>query len=154
MGELIRLDHTVILDELRALGLVEAPEVPDDYRLYRHLPGPEGGRELTITYSTELHEITQAAFYHFGIRRWRHVGVGVKGQLQHRLADQKAIGRQRGPGERSPAPLPDWYELNHMAYGHWEDFGFDPSAPVWQILPPPDAPYLNVAEVLHLRQPA
>lgn len=155
--QLNRIDERIYLAELKALGLMEGHDVPDDFRAYHHIALNDHGlsvRELTVIYNTEVYDPFQAHAYHFGIRRWRHVSVGVRGSLQARLADQRAIGRQRGPGERSPVPLPDWYDLTHVAYGHWDEFGFDRSAPVYQILPPPGTDYLNIAEALHLRQPA
>jgi hypothetical protein len=157
--ELTRLDPSTIVAELAALGLMEGQRVPDDFRLYEHVErtAPQGTfvlRTLTVIFNLETYDTFQAHAYHFGIRRWRHVSVGIRGSLQARLADQRALGRQREPGERSPAPLPDWYDLTHIAYGHWDELGFDPSAPVFQILPPPGSDYVNLAEALHLRQPA
>ena len=51
-------------------------------------------------------------------------------------------------------PLPDWYELTHLAYEHAEELGFDPLQAVWQYLPGAAEPGLNIAEALHLRQPS
>lgn len=89
----------------------------------------------------------------FGVRRWRHISVSVIGQNAARLADQAAIGRQREAGERSPVPLPDWYDLTHIAYEHAAELRIDPTRAVYQVLPPPGSPYVNLAEALHLRQP-
>lgn len=149
MSELVLQDRQGVIDDLAALKLVSPAEVPPDMAIYYH-------DKLTVIFTTEQYDVWQAHAYHFGIRRWRHVSVSVQGALKVRLEDQRAIGRKREGGERSPAPLPDWYDLTHIAYAHWEDFGFDQGAPVFQLLPPPmvDGAYLNIAEALHLRQPA
>lgn len=155
MSELIRQDPRPVIDDLEALRLLSpgSPEVPPDMAIYYH---ESRDRTLTVIFNTDIYEAWQAHAYHFGVRRWRHVSVSVQGALRARLADQQAIGRAREGGERSPAPLPDWYDLTHIAYAHWAEFGFDPASPVFQLLPPPmaDGSYLNIAEALHLRQPA
>lgn len=110
-------------------------------------------KTLTVTLTLDVYTLEEAHTAMLGIRRWRHVAVGVRGSLQARLADQQAIGRKRAGGERSPAPLPDWYDLTHIAYSHPE-LGFDSTRAVWQYLPPTSEPYLNIAEALHLCQPA
>jgi len=150
MADLVAIDPTIILDELVALGLTEPGKAPPDLRVWRH----PGDRELSVISDTERYDLAQANAWYFGIARWHHASVSVVGQLQARLADQKRIGRQRAPGERSPAPLPDWYDLTHIAYQHAGDIGFNPEFPVWQFLPANWMPALNIAEALHLRQPA
>jgi len=120
------------------------------YTMYRH---GDRRRELLVSTSTDRYSVEEAHFRNFGIRTWHHVTVSVQGALKARLEDQKKIGRQREGGERSPAPLPDWYELTHIAYDHAKEVGFDASQAVWQYLPPPHETRLNVAEALHLRQP-
>ena len=127
-------------------------EVPEDHRIFRHR---QAGRPvLTVQSSIDRYDAAEAFLHWFGVRAWRAIGVGVSGQLQQRLVDQKRLGRQRGPGERSPVPLPDWYDLTHLVSVHGIFLGVDPDRPVWQYLPPSGEPYLNMAEVLHLRQPA
>ena len=140
-----------IMEDLIARGLATPADIPEGLVTLRHTGA--GGPDLTVTCSIETYSLEFAHAHAFGLRRWRHVTVSVAGQLQARLADQRAIGRERGPGERSPVPLPGWYDLTHVVYGHPE-LGFNPGFAVYQILPPPDAPYLNIAEALHLRQPA
>ena len=75
------------------------------------------------------------------------------GQNAARLADQKRLGRPRSPGERSPVPLPDWYELAHLAYEHAAELGLDPSRATWQYLPGRGEEAINFSEALHWRQP-
>lgn len=128
-----------MLRELEAAGML------DSYRIWTH------GRQLVI-HSIDRFTLEEAFRDQLGIRTWRHVSVSVAGALEARLADQKRIGRERRGGERSPAPLPDWYDLTHVAYAHPE-LGFDPTRAVWQYLPPTGESYLNIAEALHLRQP-
>lgn len=109
-------------------------------------------KTLFITTSTDHYTVEEAHLRFLGYRTWHHVSVSVKGALYARLKDQQQIGRQREGGERSPAPLPDWYDLTHMAYIHGKELGFDTSQAVWQYLPPPGEDKLNIAEALHLRQ--
>lgn len=151
--------------ELRAL--VEDARERIGMRTFRHTESEAetmaravaaGGRKtspriLTVTLTVENHDLEDAHLNLLGIRRWRHVGVGVYGSLQARLRDHAKIGRKRRPGERAPVPLPDWFDLSHIVYDHPE-LGFDRTRAVWQYLPPPTEEYLNIAEVLHLRQPA
>jgi hypothetical protein len=138
--------------------------------LIRHVPPPDfapiaelhgittwfhhGSRLLIVTLSMDRYDLRDAHASQFGIRTWRHAAISVQGALKVRLEDQKRIGRQRRGGERSPAPLPDWYELSHLAYDHAVEVGFDPERAIWQYLPPSWEPKLNIAEALHLRQPA
>lgn len=150
MSELVAIDLKFLLDDLASMGLVAPEEVPSDIKVWRH----PGDRELSVISNTERYGLETANAFNFGITRWHHVSVAVIGQLAARLADQKAIGRQRAPGERSPAPLPDWYDLTHIAYEHCAEVGFDPEFPVWQFLPAHWMPALNIAEALHLRQPS
>jgi hypothetical protein len=141
MSDLVRVETPPAMRlELAAHGLD-----PDTYVNFRH------GREIVV-WSVDRLSLEDAHRDAFGIRVWLHISVSVQGALAARLADQKRIGRQRHGGERSPAPLPDWYALTHLAYDH-PDLGFDRTRGVWQYLPPPGASYLNVAEALHLRQP-
>jgi len=127
--------------EARAMG----------YTSYLH----EGnhGRILIVGVSTDRYSVEEAHLRNFGIRTWHHISISVQGALKARLEDQKKIGRQREGGERSPAPLPDWYDLTHVAYNHAKEVGIDASQAVWQYLPPPTETKLNIAEALHLRQP-
>ncbi|HEY6058634.1 MAG TPA: hypothetical protein VIV06_11410 [Candidatus Limnocylindrales bacterium] len=143
------IDANGPLDELRYLGLWDGSELPEAFQTYLHR---EGNRTLIVTFSIDRVSLETMNEYGYTARRWRHVGVGVAGSLNARLADRRKLGRGRAPGERSPVPLPDWYDLTHVVYGHPE-LGFDMTRPVFQLLPPPGAPYLNMAEVLHLRQP-
>ena len=163
MSRLIQLDAQVLVDELLALGVVTREELARrrvaDHRLFVHegrYLGEPGQRELAVQTTLERYELERANAETFGIVRWRHASISVRGQLQERLKDQKRIGRTRAGGERSPVPLPDWYELTHIVYEHAEELGFDPRQPVWQFLPAPAVPdmRLNIAEALHLRQPA
>lgn len=108
---------------------------------------------LHVILSVEDLSLEEAHERLLGIRRWRHISVSVIGQWQLAMEDIRTHGR-RGPGERSPVPLPDWYDLTHLAYDHATEFGFSPLVAVWQYLPPPSDPYVNFAEALHLRQPA
>ena len=111
------------------------------------------GRTLIVTTSTDHYSPETAHYSQLGIQTWHHISVSIQGALKARLKDQQKIGRQREGGERSPAPLPDWYDLTHMAYGHAKELGIDDTHAVWQYLPPPSEPKLNIAEALHLRQP-
>jgi hypothetical protein len=88
----------------------------------------------------------------FGIRNWWVMSVGVQGSLKARQADQRMLGRPRRPGERTPAPLPDWYDLTHLVYEH-PALGFDKNRDVIQVLPSIHETYVNYAESLHVRQP-
>jgi hypothetical protein len=164
VADLVEIDMKPYMDDLLRRGVITEADLASrprfEHRGFRHMAGPIGGkpgkRELFLQLTVEkyrLEEVHERDL--FGIRVWRHISVSVKGALDIRLADQKANGgRVRGPGERGPAPLPDWYELTHLAYGHAADLGFDPTRAVWQYLPGSREPGLNVAEALHLRQPA
>jgi hypothetical protein len=130
-----------------------SPELQDliaaagkDYRPYAH-------DDLIVIHSLDEYDLEEAFLNQFGIRRWRHVSVSVRGQWAAALADQRFLGRKRKGGERSPVPLPDWYDLTHLAYEHAAELGFNRLQAVWQYLPPPGEEYLNIAEALHLRQP-
>jgi hypothetical protein len=160
MGRLIERDARPIVAELLAMGLVTEGELAShqiaDHRMFLHegkVGGKPGDRALGVQVTLETYDLEDAFLRTLGIRTWRHVSVSVIGQLQARLADQKVIGRVRRPGERSHVPLPDWYELCHIAYEHAAEVGFDPTAAVWQYLPGTLEPALNIAEALHLRQP-
>lgn len=138
------VDYTTLVPEI-------PPEIAGRFQLGHHID--RSGKVLTVILSIDEYSLEEAFRENLGIRRWLHVSVGVQGQWQARMADQRKIGRQRGPGERSPVPLPDWYDLTHIAYEHPE-LGFDRTQAVYQVLPPPGDPhYVNFAEVLHLRQP-
>lgn len=149
-----RLERTTIgpsvSPELRQL-LEEQAAAGITYDTFLH---HQNGKTLILNSHISVYSLEDAHIAFMGVRRWRTMSVGVKGSLQARLADAKAIGRGRGAGERSPAPLPDWYDLTHVVYEHARETGFDPTQPVWQLLPPPDWPYINFAESLHMRQPA
>jgi len=136
--------------DLVALGLATMDEV-SRYTSYLHTGG--GMRTLIVVVSVDEFSLEDAFYHYMGVRRWQHISVSVKGSLDARLQDQKRIGRAREGGERSPAPLPDWYDLSHIAYVHARETGMDPNRPVWQYLPPSWEPRLNIAEALHLRQP-
>jgi hypothetical protein len=137
-------------------------EIMRDNPGFRALTFRHHDPRLIVVMSIDEYTLEEAHVDNLGIRRWLHVSVSVEGQLQMRLADQRRIGRQRRPGERSPVPLPDWYDLNHIAREHRE-LGFDPRRPIYQVLPPlhalipeqgdPLDRYANFAEALHLRQP-
>lgn len=114
----------------------------------------EGSRVLTVQYTVDHHTLEDAFRYYLNVRHWKHLSVSVEGHLQAALDDQRRLGRKRRGGERSPVPLPDWYDLTHLAYDHAAEVGFDPRFPVWQYLPASDELYLNIAEALHLKQPA
>lgn len=148
MGELRLLDPRPVRDDLVARGLASPAEVAS-FVSFLHV---DPRRTLIVIYSVDRFTLEEAHASNFGVREWRHVSVSVKGALDARLRDQKRIGRQREGGERSPAPLPDWYDLTHIVYGHPE-LGFDPGQGVWQYLPAPGEKRLNIAEALHLRQP-
>ncbi|MGV0985029.1 MAG: hypothetical protein ACOYB2_10770 [Limnohabitans sp.] len=160
-GLLTPFDMAPLIENMLALGVVTPEELARrdfrEHRAYRH-EGPIGGkpgkRQLVVQVSVEVYDLEDSFARLFGIRKWRHASVSVKGALDIRLADQRQIGRKRRPGERSPAPLPDWYELTHLAYGHAAELGFDPDWAVWQYLPGRFEQGLNIAEALHLRQPA
>lgn len=160
MSRLVAVDMRTHLDELLALGVVTKEELAAhayvDHRGFLHegkMGGKPGERLLIVQTTLEMYDLEDAFRRTLGIRKWRHVSVSVKGALDIRLADQKVIGRRRRPGERSPAPLPDWYELTHIAYDHAAELGLDPDFAVWQYLPGRLEPGLNIAEALHLRQP-
>lgn len=172
LRELAGADVNQLIGELVSMGLVTEEELVGRgvMRTFRHGTAPPvlkgtaerpiavnigrvGERELTITTSRERMNLERAFESFFSIRDWQRVVVSVYGALWARIQDQRQIGRQRGPGERSPAPLPDWYELNHLVYEHGAELGLDPDRPVYQYLPSRLEPYLNVAEALHLRQP-
>jgi hypothetical protein len=141
MSDLIRQPiPEAILPDLAAAGMLGR------YQPFHH------GRQIVV-WSIDEHSLEEAWTDNLGIRRWLHVSVSIMGALDARLADQKRIGRQRRGGERSPAPLPGWYDLTHIAYGHATELGIDPTRGVWQYLPAPGESYLNLAEALHLRQP-
>lgn len=145
-----------IMSELVALGLATGNVKPEGMTIYHHgdrVGGPPGDRLLIVTASLERYSLETAHEAWFSIRNWAKVVVSVGGALRLRLDDQLRIGRQRGGGERSPAPLPDWYELAHLVYEHGPELNLDPDFPVYQYLPGRLEPYLNVAEALHLRQP-
>lgn len=149
MGELIQqtIDPAVIENVLWAGAPPELlAQWLDTTRVYHH------GR-LSVMMGRSHYSLESAFNDFFGIQNWIHVSVSVRGQLQARLKDKAKIGRARRGGERSPVPLPDWYDLTHIAYEHPE-LGFNRFAPVYQYLPPPSADYLNIADALHLRQPA
>jgi hypothetical protein len=162
VSDLIAVDMRPYVDDLLRRGIVTPEELAAhrflDHRGFRHVAGPIGGkpgkRELFVQVTVEVYDLEDAHARLFGIRKWRHASISVKGQLQARLADQRAIGRVRAPGERSPVPLPDWYELTHLAHEHPKELGFDPDWAVWQYLPGRNEMGLNIAEALHLRQPA
>lgn len=120
-----------------------------DHHTYLH----EGDRILIVTVGITTYPVDEAFRFYMGITRWRTASVGVQGSLSARLADQVALGRIREPGERSGAPLPDWYDLTHVAYVHAAAIGFDPRQPIWQVLPSAEMGFINIAETLHLRQP-
>lgn len=150
-----------VMADLIRRGLADPADFDNliDFRTFRHGPQRKvitvpGDRELIVTKSRERYSLDVAHTSWFGIRLWTKVVVSVAGALEARLADQKRIGRQRRGHERSPAPLPDWYELTHLVYEHGQELGLDPVRPVYQYLPGADEPYLNVAEALHLRQPS
>lgn len=149
MGELKPTPFAAGYD-LVALGLATPAEVAR-YTAYFHDSGP--GKALIVVTSTDVFSLEEAHATQFGIPRWRHASISVVGALNARLEDQRRIGRVREGGERSPAPLPDWYDLTHVAYEHAAELGFDPHQPVWQYLPPLSEKRLNIAEALHLRQP-
>ena len=119
------------------------------FRTYLH----KAERTLIVTVSRDRYSLEDAFANAFGIRDWQHVTVSVAGALRVRLADQRRTGRVRRGGERSPAPLPDWYELAHLAYDHPTELGLDPERPTYQYLPGRSEGSLNIAEALHLRQP-
>jgi len=130
-----------------------SPELADlieaagkDYQPYTH-------DDLIVIHSIDVYDLGDAYATQLGIRTWRHVSVSVAGQLQAALADQRFLGRKRRGGERSPVPLPDWYDLTHLVYQHGAELGFNRFQAVWQYLPPVGEEYLNIAEALHLRQP-
>lgn len=169
MSALVRVpdaDYRRTLDDLIARGLLPpdiAAEAFATHRMFRHGErgpgrdgkplGKPGERTLTVTVSREHYEINTAFRHFFGVRDWQHAAVSVYGALHVRLEDQRAIGRERQAGERSPAPLPDWYELTHLVYDHGIELGFDLRQPVYQYFPALGEDYLNIAEALHLRQP-
>lgn len=115
--------------------------------------GKPGERELQVTAGPEHYDLVRAHDAFFSIRDWQRIVISVHGALHVRLEDQRKIGRQRRGGERSPAPLPDWYELTHLVYEHGPELGLDPTRPTYQYLPGTGDEYLNIAEALHLRQP-
>jgi hypothetical protein len=141
-----------------ALVRVETPDIPeaDPAFLARFQSGVhavEGSsRRLIVTLSVDHYTLEEAHLRYLGIQSWLHVCASVAGQLEARLKDQRRIGRQRDPGERSPVPLPDWYDLTHITYEHPE-LGFDRTRDVYQIIPAPGGPYTNIVEALHLHQP-
>ena len=143
MTELVRIPAPVMSPELEAM--VRAANRQHVY--YRH-------DDLHVIASLDEYDLEEAWLTQFGVRRWRHVSVSVAGQLQAAMLDQRLLGRKRRGGERSPVPLPDWYDLTHIAYEHAAEFGFNRAQAVWQYLPPVTEAYLNIAEALHLRQPA
>jgi hypothetical protein len=156
MGTLTEIPMAVIearmSPELRALWRATDVDGMTGRRFWEHA---EPGRPtLVVQYSVDQYTLEDAFRHFLSIRRWKHLSVSVRGQWAIAMADQREIGRKRRGGERSPTPLPDWYDLTHLAYQHGAEVGFDPRFAVWQYLPPPDEPYLNIAEALHLRQPA
>lgn len=84
---------------------------------------------LFLILSVDVMGLEEAHVHMFGVNRWRHVSVSVNGQRT----------------------LPSWEDLTHLVYEH--DLGFDRGRDVLQFLPPPSA-YVNLAEALHLWQPA
>lgn len=84
---------------------------------------------LFLIVSLDMMGLDEAHADMFGVRRWRHISVSVEGQRS----------------------LPSWDDLTHLVYRH--NLGFDQSRDVLQFLPPPSA-YVNLAEALHLWQPA
>ncbi len=148
MGELIEIpmpDVTSVdpdMPELQRLMLVG--------RCFYHL---EEGKRLNVILTIDEHSLQEAFTTMFGIRRWRHISVSVQGSLKISMKDREKIGRPRAGGERTPAPLPDWYDLTHLWKHHGAELGFSRLQATWQYLPGDSDPYLNVAEALHLLQP-
>ena len=155
MGLLVKrmLDLDMVAD-LIGEDRATAERFLSTHQAFDHHPAQAGDHPLRVIVGIETYDLEAAFLRTWGIRRWRHASVSVVGQLQRRLADQKRIGRERRPGERSPAPLPDWYDLTHLAYEHTAELGFDPNAAIVQYLPGRQEMALNIAEALHLRQPA
>lgn len=160
MSDLVELSAEqveAVYADLAVLGLLESGdrERMSTYRIWRHGSGRggPGKRELSITTSIDRYDLETAHEFWFGVTRWAHVTVSVLGQAKLRLDDQRRIGRVREPGERSPVPLPDWYELGHLVYEHDMMLGLDRRRAIYQFFPPVGSPYLNISEALHLRQP-
>ena len=84
---------------------------------------------LFLICSLDVMGLEEAHAHMFGVNRWRHISVSVAGQRA----------------------LATWDDLTHLVYSH--DLGFDQKRDVLQFLPPPST-YVNVAEALHLWQPA
>lgn len=149
--------------DLHSLGFINDAElelVARTFRVFRHgrpdrdnIRQAPGTRELMVTVRTQRYSLDDAHAHWFGIRDWRTVVVSIQGQNEARLAEQRRLGRQLDPGERSSVPLPDWYELAHLIYEHPAELGLDPTRPVYQYLPAQDEEHVNFAEALHLRQP-
>lgn len=176
MTALVRLDDRARVDslsELVEMGLIDpiqaaraaatfrtflhgtvAPRLSGTVERPRHVAiAKPGERVLQVTVSLERYELETAHRAWFSIRDWARAVVSVRGALWARIQEQERLGRERLPGERTSAPLPDWYELSHLVYDHGAELGFDPTRPIYQYFPGLDEPRLNIAEALHLRQP-